>query len=179
MTISIPCIRWAQLANRGAAVRPELVFGAAPFMSTSMDLATAKHKIEATLHQMRSSYGDDVFNEWAVISLEEKSWNLVSYSGTRQENFRADLPADLKPLAETSTGKVHAIGDFEFAADAKGTRHDAMMRLGASTYLICNNTTKTMAEIRSKHRWLTTQRSFAAMSETFHSDPLIVPAASS
>ena len=139
-----------------------------------MELETAKKKIEGTFHSMRAAYGEEVFNEWAIISLGQKSWNLVCYSGARAATFRDDLPADLKPLADTSTGKVHAIGDFEFAANAHGTRHDAMMRLGSSTYLICNNTSKSMADIRSGHRWLATQRFFVGMSEVFHADPLIL-----
>jgi hypothetical protein len=139
-----------------------------------MELETARQKIEATFHSMRAAYGEDVFNEWAIISLGEKSWSLVFYSGAREATFQHDLPADLKPLADTSTGKVHAVGDFEFAANARGTRHDAMMRLGGSTYLICNNTGKAMADIRAEHRWLATQRFFVAMSALFHADPLML-----
>lgn len=138
-----------------------------------MELETARQTIESTLHLMRNAYGDDVFNEWAIISLGEKSWSLLCYSGPRRDTFARDLPADLKPLADTATGKVHAIGDFEFASDAHGSRHDAMMRLGGSSYLICNNSTKSITEIRTKHTWLTTQRFFAAMSETFNGDPLV------
>ena len=139
-----------------------------------MDLETAKNTIEATFRSMRSAYGDNVFNEWAIISLTEKSWNLVCYVGARGPSFESDLPADLKPLADTSTGKVHAIGDFEFAANAHGRNHDAMMRLGPSAYLICNNTEKAMAEIRAKHRWLATQRFFVGMSGVFHANPLVL-----
>jgi hypothetical protein len=137
-----------------------------------MDLAAARHKIEATVQTMRSAYGEDVFDEWAIIVLGDKSWDLVCYSGPRRDTFRGDLPGDLKPLADMSTGKAHAVGDFEFATDARGTRHDAMLRLGASAYLLCNNTRKAMADIRAKPRWLSTQRYFAGMSETFRADPL-------
>ena len=144
-----------------------------------MDLEAAKLKIQATFQAMRSAYGDNVFDEWAIISLGSQPWQLVSYSGPRRETFSASLPADLKPLAETSTGKAHAIGDFEFAAQAPGTRHDAMLRLGSSSYLLCNNTQKAMAEIRVNHRWLATQRFFAALSETFQNDPLVLPPARS
>ena len=144
-----------------------------------MDLETAKQKIQATFHAMRSAYGENVFDEWAIISLESQPWQLVWYSGPRRETFSGSLPADLKPLADTSTGKVHSIGDFEFAADASGTRHDAMLRLGGSSYLLCNNTQKAMAEIRENHRWIATQRYFAGLSETFQNDPLVLPPASS
>jgi hypothetical protein len=102
----------------------------------------------------------------------DKSWTLVCYSGPRRETFIASLPGDLAPLADSSTGRSHAVGDFEFAAEAAGTRHDAMLRLGSSTYLLCNNTRKAMSEIRANHRWLATQRFFASLSRTFQDDPL-------
>lgn len=140
-----------------------------------MNLATAQDKIERTFEAMRAAYGAEVFDEWAVVSVGETSWTLVCYSGPRGETFRADLPSDLQPLAHTATGKVHGIGDFEFAPDARGTSHDAMMRLGASSYLVCNNTGKAMAEIRTKPRWIAAQRNFVAMSESFRVDPLMLP----
>ena len=137
-----------------------------------MDLAGARQLIEDTLERMRTAYGDEVFDEWAIISVGDGVWNVEAYSGPRSGTFVGNLPEDLKPLADTSTGKAHAIGDFEFAANAPGTRHDAMLRLGPTTYLVCNNTTKTIAEIRARMRWLATQRFFVGLSETVHADPL-------
>jgi hypothetical protein len=140
-----------------------------------MTLDQAREQIEKTFEAMRRSYGEAVFDEWAIIALGNNSWTLVCYSGPRRDTFSGALPDDLKPLADTTTRRTHAIGDFEFAPNAPGTRHDAMLRLGESTYLLCNNTRKGMAEIRSTQRWLKAQPFFAALSETFQSDPLIVP----
>ena len=140
-----------------------------------MDLTSATRKIQATFQAMDSAFGEAVFNEWAIISLGPESWSLISYSGPRRGTFSSDLPGDLKPLADTSTGKTHAVGDFEFATDARGTRHDAMLRLGGSTYLLCNNTTKAMAEIRLHRQWRLTQRFFATLSEAFYADTLVLP----
>ena len=137
-----------------------------------MELTDAIRAIETAFVSMRTAYGEVVFDEWAIIALGTKSWSLEHYSGERRETFIADLSADLKPLAHTSTGKTHAVGDFEFAADARGTRHDAMLRLGPTAYLLCNNTRKAMADIRGHHRWLVTQRYFAEMGDVFRSDPL-------
>lgn len=145
---------------------------------TGMEIADAKQRIEKTFEAMRRAYGEKVFDEWAIISLGEKSWNLVFYSGPRRATFGSDLPDDLVPLADTSTGRVHAVGDFEFAPEAPGTRHDAMLRLGTSTYLLCNNTTKAMADIRSNSRWLNTQHFFATLSQAFHCDPLVLRSSS-
>ena len=160
-----------------ASASPKLVITAARLHPKAMDLTAATRRIEATFHAMHSAFGEAVFDEWAIISLGAESWTVVSYSGPRHETFRSDLPGDLKPLADTSTGKAHAVGDFEFATDARGTRHDAMLRLGGSTYLLCNNTQKAMAEIRSHRQWLPAQRFFATLSEAFHADPLVLPAA--
>ena len=138
-----------------------------------MELEDARYRIQRTFDVMRRAYGENVFDEWAIIALGNKSWDLLCYSGPRRDTFGGNLPDDLQPLADTSTGRVHAIGDFEFAPEARGTRHDAMVRLGAATYLLCNNTTKAMAEIRANPRWLVTQHFFVTMSQTFHADPLI------
>jgi hypothetical protein len=149
-----------------------LVFADRELHVTRMDLATATKKIETTLEAMRASYGEVVFDEWAIISLADSSWSLVSYAGPRRETFRAELPGDLRPLSDTSTRKTHAVGDFEFANDARGTLHDVMLRLGPAAYLIGNNTRKAMAEIRAEPRWLVTQRSFVKLSDAFRADPL-------
>ena len=137
-------------------------------------MPAATRKIEEAFQLMHATYGADVFDEWAIISLGDNTWKLIYYAGPRGETFRRNLPDDLKPLAETATGKVHAVGDFEFAADARGTRHDAMVRLGESTYLVCNNTKKAMDQIRATKRWLLTQRHFVMMSGMFHADPLVL-----
>jgi hypothetical protein len=70
------------------------------------------------------------------------------------------------------TGKQLAIGDFEFAPDAAGTHFDACLRLGAASYLICNHTTKSMAQIRQSPNWLAAQKPFVELSEKFRADPL-------
>lgn len=70
------------------------------------------------------------------------------------------------------TGKQLAIGDFEFAPDATGTHFDACLRLGSASYLICNHTTKSMAQIRLSPKWLAAQKPFVELSGRFPADPL-------
>ena len=137
-----------------------------------MDFDTAISNISSTMAALQSSYGSAVFDEWAIIILTETSWRVACYTGPRPDGFRGQLPEDLRPLAETAKTKSHAIGDFEFVTDAPGTSHDAMMRIGPSAFLVCNNTRTAMTAIRTNPRWLAAQKSFVALSHTFHSDPL-------
>ena len=69
-------------------------------------------------------------------------------------------------------GRPLTVGDFEFAQDAAGPRHDALMKIGPSIYLVCNNTSKTMAELRADPQWLKAQAAFFELSEKFRADPL-------
>ena len=53
-----------------------------------------------------------------------------------------------------------------------GTRHDALIRIDASSYLVYNNLAKSMTEIRADARWLKAQIAFVDLSEIFRVDPL-------
>ncbi len=64
-----------------------------------------------------------------------------------------------------------AVGDFAFAQDAKGTGFDACIRLGPTSYLFCNNTSKSMEEIRKSPLWLAAQEALrGAQPGKFQSD---------
>jgi len=69
-------------------------------------------------------------------------------------------------------GKRLAVGDFEFALEATGTHYDACLCVGRASYLICNNTAKSMAEIRESPGWLKAQKPFVELSDKFRADPL-------
>jgi hypothetical protein len=137
-----------------------------------MDLALANQHIRTALERMKSLYNRAVFDEWAVLSFAAKNGGVLTYSGPRPDEFRRQLPADVAPLRELAAGRTFEIGDFEFALDAAGPNHDALMKIGANSFLVCNNTARTMAEIRADARWLRAQAAFFELGERFRVDPL-------
>lgn len=136
-----------------------------------MDLAAARQQIQNSFARMDSIYLRPVFDEWAILSASPKQ-GLVAYAGPRAENFRQQLADDSEPLRTIVAGRPQDAGDFEFAADADGTRYDACLKLGGSTYLVCNHTERAMADIRRDPKWLKAQAVFFDLSQKFREDPL-------
>jgi hypothetical protein len=137
-----------------------------------MDLAAARQQIQSSCARMDASYLRPVFDEWAILSLAAQQ-GILAYFGPRAESFRQHFPEDVEPLRTMIAGRAFAIGDFEFATDAGGTRYDACIKLGNTSYLVCNHTTKEMAEIRRDPKWLNAQGAFFELCERFRSDPLV------
>lgn len=137
-----------------------------------MDLATARQHIQGSLDRMNALYGKPIFDEWAVLSLAAKHGGVLAYTGPRMENFRQNVLTDAAPLRVLTEGRPFAEGDFEFVPEAGGTHYDALLKLGAASFLVCNHTGKTMAEIRADPRWLKAQKVFFELSEKFRADPL-------
>jgi hypothetical protein len=140
-----------------------------------MDIANARQLIQSSLERMRALYSKPVFDEWMILAPGAKHAGVVAYSGARAESFRGELPADVEPLRAMVEGRQLAVGDFEFAPEAAGTRYDALMKIGGSAFLICNHTNKTIAEIRADPRWLKAQTAFVDLSEKFRADPFELP----
>jgi hypothetical protein len=137
-----------------------------------MDLATARQHIQGHLERMRALYFKPVFDEWMILAPGAKQGGVLAYVGPRIEEFRKTLPADVNPLLALVAGQNLEPGDFEFTNEGGGTRHDVLLKLGASSYLVCNNTAKGMTEIRADPRWLKAQSAFFDLSEKFRADPL-------
>jgi hypothetical protein len=137
-----------------------------------MNLSAAEVHITAALARMATLYGKPVFDEWLIVSLQASSGSIRTYQGPRPESFHKGFGEDAGPLRAEMEGKHLAVGDFEFAPEASGTRFDACIRVGASSYLLCNHTVKSMAEIRSDSKWLRAQKPFVELSAKFRDDPL-------
>jgi hypothetical protein len=137
-----------------------------------MDLATARRSIQTALERMQVSYGQPVFDEWAILALPGPQGGVLVYQGPRRESFLANLARDTAPLRASTVGRAVAEGDIEFVPDAKDTPHDAFMKIGPSSYLVLNHTVKSMMDIRADSRWLAAQAELFALSEKFRSDPL-------
>jgi hypothetical protein len=138
-----------------------------------MELDAARTLIAEVFERMDVLYHAILFDEWVVVSLHSGRSRILAYSGPRAESYQQDFATDVGPLRSEMAGKQLAIGDFEFALDATGTRYDACLRLGAASYLICNHTLQSMAQIRQNPNWLEAQKPFVELSEKFRDDPLV------
>ena len=137
-----------------------------------MDLAAARQHITASFERMRALYFKPVFDEWVILAPGAKPSGILAYVGPRAEEFRKKLAEDVEPLLAQVSGQKLEVGDFEFTLTGDGTRHDVMLKLGNNSFLVCNNTAKSMAEIRADARWLKAQAAFVDLSEKFRVDPL-------
>ena len=137
-----------------------------------MDLATARNHIVAALARLNAVYGQTVFDEWAVLGLGGAQ-GVLAYAGPRPDSFRRSLPDDAAPLRAEAAGQPNSVGDLVFAIETGGTRYDAFLRLGESSYLVCNHTTKSMAEIRANPGWIKAQSALFDLGEKFRADPLV------
>jgi len=137
-----------------------------------MKLDAAKLLIADALQRMDVLYCEVVFDEWVVISFQAGRGGILAYSGPREESYQRSFAADVAPLRNDMAGRHLEVGDFEFVPEATGTHYDACLRLGRASYLICNNTLKSMAQIRESPGWLHAQRPFVELSEKIRADPL-------
>lgn len=137
-----------------------------------MTLDQANQAIRATVERMNTLYGSTVFDEWTVLSLNEIGGRILTYTGSRKEDFQKNFARDFEALHDELASPKFGIGDFEFARHAAGTRFDAFLVLGRGLYLICNNTHASMDAITKDARWLGAQVPFVELSDKFRSDSL-------
>ena len=137
-----------------------------------MDLEVARTHIQAALTRMNTAYAQPVFDEWAILGLGGNG-GVHAYVGPRPDRFRKQLPDDAAPLRAEAALQSSGVGDIVFALEASGTRYDAFLRLGEASYLVCNHTTKTIAEIRANPGWIGVQPILFELGEKFRVDPLV------
>ncbi len=138
-----------------------------------MELEAARIQIQAALTRLHAAYGQTVFDEWAILGLGGNG-GVFAYAGPRPDRFRKQLPDDAAPLRAEAAAQPSGVGDMVFALEAGGTRYDAFLRLGESSYLVFNHTAKTFAEIRINPGWLRAQPVLFELGEKFRADPLVV-----
>jgi len=141
-----------------------------------MTLDEAILSIRACVDQMNARYTKTVFDEWAVVALNEKPARILHYTGPRKEDFQKNFSSDLDALRTGLLNSNYNVGDFEFARQGVGTKYEAFMVLGAGVYLICNNTLATMDDIAKDSRWLGAQVPFVEFSDKVRDDPVTRPA---
>lgn len=137
-----------------------------------MDLATARQEIIAALERLRAAYYRPVFDEWAIVALGAKHGGAVAYMGFRAAEFLEHFQADAALLRALVAARPLEVGEFDFVARAPGSKHDAAIKLGPGSYLVLNNTSKTMAELRTDPRWPHAEPVLAELAARFRQDPL-------
>ena len=140
----------------------------------AMTLEQAWKSILNCAEDMNTRYREVVFDELAIVSIDDNQTRTVSYAGPRKEAFKDSFSMDSAGLRKTvrQGGQQYDAGDFEFDHDGKGTGFEAFMMLGKGLCLICNNTGKSMEGISRNPRWLEAQVPFAELSDQFRSHPL-------
>lgn len=138
----------------------------------TIDEATRSTKL--CMDQMNSRYGSVVFDEWAILALQEQQARVLTYVGPRTEAFKHDFNKDLGSLRAGLADGDFQTGDFEFARHAVGTGIESFMVLGKGAYLICNNTQRTMSDIANNPKWLDAQVPFAELGDSFRGNPLVL-----
>ena len=137
-----------------------------------MTLNDARTAITAALARMNAAYAETVFDEWVLASIKAERGTILAYTGPRADKFKQSFTADIQPLREELAHQNLTIGDFAFAPGATGTKHDACLRTGESSFLFCNQTTKTIADIRANPLWREAQKPFVQLSELFRANPV-------
>lgn len=137
-----------------------------------MNLAAARNAVASALTKMNLIYGQPVFNEWVLVSLRADRGAILAYDGPRAESYKQQFTFDVASLLHELASQKLSVGDFAFAIAAHGTHYDACLRLGDSSYLFCNHTTRTMVDIRASTTWLAAQKPWVELSQKFAADPL-------
>jgi len=137
-----------------------------------MTFDQASKQIKACVQQMDAKYGKVVFDEWAIVSLEDQKGRLLSYVGPRKNGFQQNFLNDAGSLRAGLLTKQYDPGDFEFARHEPGTGFESFMVLGKGMYLICNNTVQSMDAIAKDPMWLGAQVPFVELSDRVRSDPV-------
>ena len=137
-----------------------------------MNLEDARSAIILALGRMTTLYQKPVFDEWMLVKVTASQDAILAYQGPRAETYKRQFKEDIIPLRAELDQRTMTVGDFAFARDGAGTRFDACIRLGPASYLFCNNTAKSMSEIRQSPLWLEAQKPFADLSSKFRANPL-------
>jgi len=137
-----------------------------------MTIADARSSILLALGRMNALYQKPLFDEWVLVKLGNNAGAILDYQGPRADSYQRRFKTDIAPLQVEIEGRKMAVGDFEFAPNAHGAHYDVCVRIGPSSYLFCNHTSKSMTEIREDPRWIEAQKPFMNLAMEFRHDPL-------
>lgn len=137
-----------------------------------MNLPDARSAVLLAIGRMNTAYNQVLFDEWVLVKITKDQGSILTYEGPRAETYQKRFKSDVTPLQNIMAGRSMNVGDFEFVQSGHGTFFDACLRLGPAAYLFCNNTTKTMTEIRADPLWITAQAPFVDLAGQFRADPV-------
>jgi hypothetical protein len=140
-----------------------------------MNLDAAFSLVQETEQRMNELYQKPVFDEWAIVARAEDKFLLLRYLGPRKENFQKSFGEDTQELRQRYREGSYGIGDYEFARHGYGTKTEAFVVIGQGLFLLCNNTSKAMAEVAADPLWLGAQAPFVELCDKFRADPVIHP----
>lgn len=139
-----------------------------------MTLDASVKLIQSCAEQMNERYKKVVFDEWAIISLNDRKGRLLAYIGPRKSGFQNNFLSDAGSLRSGLLAAESNVGDFDFAWYGVGTGFESFMVLGDGIFLICNNTVQSMDGISKDPLWIGAQVPFVELSDKFRADPLVV-----
>ncbi|MBC8206710.1 MAG: hypothetical protein ISR85_01005 [Kiritimatiellales bacterium] len=137
-----------------------------------MNSATACSQINSALSLLEKSFGEPVFDEWALVERDAGNWKLIEYGGNRKEEFLAEFKTDMAALRGTLNPSQDQIGDFAFSHEGYGSGYDAHICAGNNLFVLFNNTAKSTGEITSNPKWKMAQIHFMELLEAFLADPI-------
>src|ERR1041385_343222 len=94
-----------------------------------MTLGEVEKQIQTCAKQMNDRYGNVVFNEWAIVSLQHQNARILSYIGPRNDDFLKNFARDLGALRAELLKPNYRPGDFEFSRHGVGTGIEAFLVL--------------------------------------------------
>ncbi len=137
-----------------------------------MDLKTAESLVHSYLKRIDAIYLRRLFDEWAILAVSPTGQRTVAYQGPRRDAFAVQLAGDTRQLRAAMNRKTYQAGDFEFALDAQGSGYDACIVAGESAYLVFNNLSLSLDDLRKDPLWLKVQPLWLELSQAFQADPL-------
>lgn len=137
-----------------------------------MNFNDALFRVEGCLEQMKSLYGEPMFNEWLLADFRQGEGKALYYSGERNCEFESKFPSDFEGLIGLIATHDYQPGNFEFARLSGSTRYDAAITVAPRVYLVLNHTEKSMFQIRQKKTWVKAMVPFLELADHFQRDPL-------
>ena len=80
-------------------------------MNTTLNLDEMMAAVRACAQQMDALYGETVFDEWVVVSLQPPQPRILNYFGPRNYEFRQNFSRDLGTLRAALLSGGHHAGD--------------------------------------------------------------------
>lgn len=89
-------------------------------MNTSMNLDEMMQAVRECAQRMDSLYGETVFDEWVVVSLQPTQPRILNYFGPRNYEFRQNFTRDLGDFARSALARGSQPGRFRIRPPCDG-----------------------------------------------------------